>query len=220
MLKLGNNNFVQSSMINENGYIADHAGALNNVNQTLFASYSPDFTWSKVNNAKSYAILIEDFAASKVIGMPFIHWVALNIKDNFIQANQSYLDYSKWKKSNSYFYSDDILWQGHNSSVNQTLVKNNKINSNLGGILPEAFTAKNIDDSLLYFGCYPPDKDHIYTVNIYALDVEAKDLKYYKDDHKKEYSFNEPFYVGDFIQAISKHTISKQILTFKYKQVK
>ncbi|KKB26976.1 hypothetical protein MM26B8_02020 [Mycoplasmopsis meleagridis] len=218
-MKIGNNDFVKSEMIKENGYLLDHGGALNNYNQTPFPSFSPDFEWKRNPNAKSYAILIEDFQASKVIGMPFIHWVALNIKDNKLRANQSYEDYQKWIASGKKNYTDDILWQGHNSSVNKTLFSNNKNNKELGGILPEVFTSQSEEGSLLYFGCYPPDKDHIYTVNIYALDVEANELKYYKNHLNEEHKLNKPFYVGDFIQAIHKHVIEKQVLLFKYKKV-
>lgn len=45
---------------------------------------SPDLEWDLINNAKSYAIIVEDPDAP---GGTFIHWVIYNIKVNKIPEN-------------------------------------------------------------------------------------------------------------------------------------
>ena len=45
---------------------------------------SPDLEWDPVNNAKSYAIIVEDPDAPYGT---FIHWVIYNIKDTKLQKN-------------------------------------------------------------------------------------------------------------------------------------
>ncbi|MDC4181991.1 YbhB/YbcL family Raf kinase inhibitor-like protein [Mycoplasma bradburyae] len=216
---IGNNKQIWSKMVGEDGYLHAHGGALDNKNQTPFPSYSLDLEWEKIPNAKSYAVLIEDFDAAAVIGFSFIHWIAANVKTNKLEANQSYLDHKKWLESKKGVYGDDVLWQGHNSSVCKTLFANNKTNDQLGGILPEGFTSTHHDGSLIYFGCYPPNADHTYTVTVYGLDVEAKELSYHKQHRTQENYLNKPYYVGDFIQAIHNHVVGKHTLHFRYKKV-
>ncbi|WP_027122060.1 YbhB/YbcL family Raf kinase inhibitor-like protein [[Mycoplasma] imitans] len=216
---IGNNSKIWSKMVGSDGYLALHGGAHDNKNNTPFPSFSLDLSWEKIPNAKSYAVMIEDFDAAEVIGFSFIHWIAVNVKTNHIPENQSYLDHKKWLDSKQPTYSEAILWQGHNSSVNKTLVANNKTNPNLGGILPEGFTSTSSENSLMYFGCYPPNADHTYTVTVYGLDVEAKDLAYHKNHRTQKHHLNEPFYVGDFMHAIHKHVVGKHTLHFKYKKV-
>ncbi|MEM0174410.1 MAG: YbhB/YbcL family Raf kinase inhibitor-like protein [Sulfolobaceae archaeon] len=45
---------------------------------------SPPLQWSPVNNAKTYAIIVEDPDAPMGI---FIHWVIYNIKSNYLPEN-------------------------------------------------------------------------------------------------------------------------------------
>ncbi|QZX49487.1 YbhB/YbcL family Raf kinase inhibitor-like protein [Mycoplasma sp. E35C] len=216
---IGNNKHVWSKMIDQSGYLVAHGGASENRNNTPFSSFSLDLEWEPIPGAKSYAVLIEDYDSTPVIGFAFVHWVALNIKKTKIEANQSYLDHTKWYATKIGRYADDILWQGHNSSVARTFVANNKSSKKLGGILPEMFTANTYEESLMYFGCYPPNADHIYTLTVYGLDVEAKELSYYKNHRTQKHSLNKPYYVGDFMQAIHDHIVDKHTLHFKYAKV-
>ncbi|WP_027119853.1 YbhB/YbcL family Raf kinase inhibitor-like protein [[Mycoplasma] testudinis] len=226
-LKLGNTPLIWSSAIGKDGFLKTHHGANGHDGKTQFPARSFPLEWTPIPGAKSYALIFEDFDAGKVIGFPFVHWVVANIKDTKLDDNQSLLDWKKWEESGFKNYSNDILWQGHNSSVSETIVANNKPeNSSLKGILPEGFTSQVFSNSLLFFGPYPPDDAHLYTVTVYGLDVDANDLKYIKSFESKslkptEYKqLNEPYYIGDLVQAMDNHIIDVRILNFKYEQAK
>lgn len=214
--RLGNNSFIWSKSIDDEGYLNDMYGAKSNPNNTQFNSFSPEFCWKKVDNCKSYALTIIDADATKVIGFPFIHWVVLNIKENYIKENESYNSFLKWDKSS--YYNDEIIWQGFNSSVPKTkLVNNKEEGSKLQGILPMGFTNNDLNNAILYFGPYPPNEDHIYTLELYALSEEAKNLKTLNNNLYEK--LNKPYYLDDFYKAINNNVIEKYILNFKYKKV-
>lgn len=220
MYKLGNNENVWSKAVNNDGYLNDKYGALDNPNGLRFPSLSFDLEWKKMPGAKSYAVVIEDVEASSVVGFPFIHWVVLNINDTKLEENASYKAWKKWIDSKQVNYGSEELWQGFNSSVNQTIVANNKQNQALKGILPEAFTSLELNDAAIYFGPYPPNKDHVYTVTVYGLDKKADELEYTLDFEKQNKAkLHKPFYVGDFYQAINDSVVNSYILNFKYKKV-
>lgn len=217
-LGIGNRKTISSPAIDANGYLKDKYGANGKENNpTQFPSVSFDLQWEPIPNAKSYAIIFEDFDACEVVGFPFIHWIVANIKTNKITENQSFNDFKKWDKKGS--YPNDILWQGHNSSVNRTLVSNNKQNPNLSGILPEGFTSQEDINSLMYFGPYPPNKEHLYSLTVYGLSEEAQNLEYIVDfqNNKKE-KLNKPFYAGDLLQAINNKIVGSHTILFKYKK--
>ncbi|WP_406614331.1 YbhB/YbcL family Raf kinase inhibitor-like protein [Mycoplasma corogypsi] len=219
MHKLGNNANIWSSAIDHKGYLHDHHGGHANVNQTPFPSYSFDLEWKPIEDAKSYAIVVEDFDAAKVIGFPFIHWVVANVKGTKLETNASYLSHQEWEKSGLKTYSDSMLWQGYNSSVPTTLMSFNKDeNSDLKGVLPMGFTSQTNESAALYFGSYPPDQDHLYTLVVYGLDVDASELSYQL--HGETHSLNQPYYVGDLMQALDNHVVGMHVLNYKYRQVK
>lgn len=218
-LKIGNRKTIFSSAIDNNGYLNDKYGAngLEN-NNTQFPSISFELEWQAIENAKSYAIIFEDFDACEVVGFPFIHWIVANIKTNKIFENQSFNDFQKWDKNS--IYSNDILWQGHNSSVNKTLVANNKQNNHLSGILPEGFTSNEEVNSLMYFGPYPPNKEHLYMLTVYGLSVDAIELEYITNFANGEKTkLNKPFYAGDLLQAMNNKIVGSHTILFKYKKV-
>lgn len=217
-LTLGNRKTIHSPAIDKDGYLDNKYGVNSiNPNNTQFPSLSFPLEWDHIDGAKSYAIIFEDFDACEVVGFPFIHWVVANIKTNKLSENQSFIDFQKAKKND--FYPDDILWQGHNSSVNKTIVSNNKQNKNLSGILPEGFTSNEHNNSLMYFGPYPPNKEHLYILTVYGLNVEANKLEYIVDfDKKIKSKLNKPYYAGDLLQAMNNKIVGSHTIVFKYKK--
>lgn len=214
---LGNNENIKSNSINNAGNLKDDFGYKKNSNKTQFNSLSFDIEWKPMKNAKSYALILENYNYQKTFGFPFILWTALNIKQNHLQVNESFLSWKKWIESNKEFYSNDYIWQGYNSTVPETIIAENKLNSNIKGILPENLTSSKLNECPLYIGPIQSNKDFIYTLTIYGLDVEANQLKFYSSKNDGTYEkINKPFYVGDFIQAIDNHVIDKYYLNFKY----
>lgn len=116
-----------------------------------------DIEWTKINNAKSYALVIVDYDASRVIGQPFIHWMVCNINENHLKIGANI---------------DDFLIQGMNSRANS---ENNE------GVLiecvPSGFKTKHSIESYDYFPPMPPDKRHLYTIKIFGLSIDYIDLK-------------------------------------------
>ena len=55
-------------------------------------------------------------------------------------------------------------------------------------------------------GCAPPDKDHEYTITLYALDINYIDL-------------NNGFYLNDLYKKIKNHVLDKAVLNFIYKKI-
>lgn len=56
-------------------------------------------------------------------------------------------------------------------------------------------------------GCAPPDKDHEYTVTLYALDIDNIQL-------------NNGFYLNDLYHKIKGHILEKATLNFMYPKLK
>ena len=120
----------------------------------------------KPGETKSLALTFIDFDAVQVCGFPWIHWTACNIPRD--------LDYLLENMS-----TDNILniVQGKNSFA-----------SFFVGEKDENITMK-------YAGPTPPDKEHLYTLTVYALDT-ILDLK-------------NGYYLNDFYKKIKGHVLSK-----------
>lgn len=216
--RIGNRDEIYSPSINAKGYLHDRHG-LNSEEKspTKFPCLSFPLWWKKINGAKSYAIMMESYDSTKLIGFPFVNWVAVNVTQNEITENQSVLDWVKWQGTKERKFPKNVLWQGHNSSCG---FKNEKINSKSKNLLPNYFTSDNEFDSCLYFGPMPRHYDSLYVVRVYGLDVTADELSYidsYEPLVVKK--MDEPFFIGDFMKAISNHTIGTWTLSFKYKKV-
>lgn len=219
-LHLGNRQNIYSSAIDANGYLHHKFGAHGGqLNKTQFPSFSFPLEWKPIPHAKSYALILEDFDACEVVGFPFVHWVACNIKGTKLVENESYLAFLKWDQKRS--YPDNVLWQGHNSSVHDTLAANNKDAStpHLKGILPNGFTSNELNNSLMYFGPYPPNKDHLYTLTVFGLECSADQLSYILSfEHHTVAKLNRPYYVGDLVQAMDNKVVGSHTLFFKYQK--
>lgn len=122
------------------------------------------------DKAESLALVFVDFDAIPVGGFCWIHWLACNIPADttLIPENAS--------------ASGAVPFvQGSNSDW-----------SPLAG----GWTDPRIIHR--YAGPYPPDKDHVYTLTVYALDTEL-DLE-------------EGYYLNEFRRAIEGHVLDKAVL--------
>lgn len=216
--RIGNRDEIYSPSINSKGYLNDRHG-INSFEKspTKFPSLSFPIWWKKINGAKSYAIMMESYDSTKSIGFPFINWVAVNINQNEITENQSVLDWVKWQGTKERKFPKNILWQGHNSTCSVPFLKgtsreNKKVNNSI-------ITSNNEFESCLYFGPSPRLCDSLYVIRVYGLDVPASELSYIESyDPLVIKKMDEPFFVGDFMKAITNHTVGTWTLSFKYRK--
>ncbi|WP_036459518.1 YbhB/YbcL family Raf kinase inhibitor-like protein [[Mycoplasma] imitans] len=119
---------------------------------------SLDLTWEKIDGAKSYAIVMVDYEASRVIGQSFTHWIVANVKENKLAYAANINDKNIIQGLNS-------TAQGQTESSKGVLIE----------CVPGAFknTAQAASD---YLPPLPPDDTHLYTIRVYGLDVEKLEL--------------------------------------------
>ncbi|AAP56785.2 putative phospholipid-binding protein [Mycoplasmoides gallisepticum str. R(low)] len=119
---------------------------------------SLDLTWDKIEGAKSYAVVMVDYEASRVIGQSFIHWVVANVKENK-------LAYAANINNKSIVQGLNSTAQGQTESSKGVIIE----------CVPGAFknTAEAASD---YLPPLPPDDTHLYTLRVYGLDVDHVDL--------------------------------------------
>ncbi|PAK21546.1 hypothetical protein CJJ23_01170 [Mycoplasmopsis agassizii] len=123
---------------------------------------SPHLKWDKVDSAKAYAVLINDWEAANVIGTPFLHWLVANVETNELELNSSKLNPN--------------LEQGFNSLASSKLTR----------ITDKEKAKKEALKHANYTGPGAPDKSHNYEISVYALS-EKLDLPkpfYYADLHQ------------------------------------
>ncbi|WPC16982.1 YbhB/YbcL family Raf kinase inhibitor-like protein [Pediococcus inopinatus] len=122
-------------------------------------------------NAKTIAFTLLDFDAVPVSGFPWIHWIGANIP-----ANTTVTIPENASRQNS-----GNLVQGNNSTAGPLVGETDPL------------TTRH------YVGPTPPDKNHDYTLSIYALDTTL-DLK-------------DGFWLNEFYHAAKGHVIDKQKLS-------
>ncbi|WP_163555185.1 YbhB/YbcL family Raf kinase inhibitor-like protein [Helicobacter suis] len=146
---------------------------------------SPEISWESVAGAKSYALELVDYdaATSGGKGKPFIHWVVGNITETKLAENAS--------------VEDKHIDQGINSLTEGYTVSS---------LSAEEKQASNLANSN-YIGPMPPDKDHHYLIQVYALDVAHLDLK-------------KPFFIGQLHDAMRGHIIGLGRVEFKYAKLR
>ncbi|WP_104713738.1 YbhB/YbcL family Raf kinase inhibitor-like protein [Helicobacter cetorum] len=151
------------------------------LNENGLPTYSPKISWDKVENAKSYALELIDHDAQQVCGMTFIHWVVGNISSNILEENASMMNKEIIQGVNS-------LTQGF---VRSTLNENEKQRSNV--------------NNSVYIGPMPPNGDHHYLIQVYALDIPKLELQ-------------TPFFLGDLHDKMRGHIMAMGRTEFLYKQ--
>lgn len=118
-----------------------------------------DLEWEWIESAKSFAIAILDYDSSRVVGQPFVHFLAANIKWNKL-------------KTASNLYDEYIM------GVNSTCpVKDKNTNGIIFEALPKNMQAPSYHHATNYLPPSPPDKDHMYTIVIYGIEKEKLNLK-------------------------------------------
>ncbi|PAF46971.1 hypothetical protein BKH46_05910 [Helicobacter sp. 12S02634-8] len=140
--------------------------------------YSPKIMWDPIEGARSYALEIIDYDACRVSGKIFVHWVVANIHSCELKENAS--------QENK-----DIL-QGVNSMTQGFWRAEGDLKQK---------EAHNLACSK-YVGPMPPDKDHYYKVNVYALDVSSLKLP-------------KPFFINDLHDAMRGHIIKEMYVKDK-----
>ncbi len=144
---------------------------------------SPEISWEGVSGAKSYALEIVDDDAAPVVGKPFIHWVVGNIIGTKLAENAS--------------LENKQIVQGINSLTEGYL---------RSSLSPEEKHASNLANST-YIGPMPPNGDHHYLIQVYALDIAHVDLK-------------PPFFINELHDAIRGHILGLGRVEFKYPQMR
>ncbi len=125
-------------------------------------------------NTKSLALTFLDYDAIPVCGFCWIHWTVANIAPSFAELPE-------------------------NASVEGELLQG--VNSWASGIVPEEWHLSH-EEATAFGGCAPPDKPHVYTIELYALDKKL-DLK-------------SGFYMNDLLHAMKGHVLAKAALEAEY----
>lgn len=125
---------------------------------------------------ESLALVFVDHDAIPVCGFTWIHWLAANIdpKLGFLPENAS-----------------------------KTLSLLQGVNSWNSPIIPQDWHL-NKEEATRYGGCAPPDKDHLYTITLYALD--------------KKLDLETGFMMNDLLKAMKGHILDKAKLEACYKK--
>ncbi|MGI6229896.1 MAG: YbhB/YbcL family Raf kinase inhibitor-like protein [Tractidigestivibacter sp.] len=127
------------------------------------------FTLSDVpDGTKSLALIFFDVDSTPVCGFPWIHWCACNIPG-----------YARKIPENASNLQSLDMVQGRNSSASRLVGSHDKL-----------VTCR-------YNGPQPPDKDHVYTLVVFALDY-APQLK-------------EGFWANELLHAAEGHTLARAV---------
>ncbi|QZX49488.1 YbhB/YbcL family Raf kinase inhibitor-like protein [Mycoplasma sp. E35C] len=119
---------------------------------------SLDLAWDPIEGAKSYALVLLDYEASRVVGQAFIHWIVANIKNNQLAYAAN--------------INDQSIIQGLNSTAQAATDVSRGV---MIECVPNKFKNKPKAASD-YLPPLPPDDTHLYTIRIYGLDVEDTQL--------------------------------------------
>jgi len=161
------NDFLLKNKINKK-YICKEQGGSN---------FTPQISWTKVKDAVSYALIIEDPDARpslNVVPSTFIHWYIPYISKDIEKI-------------------DNLLLSGINNLNINNLIKNNSINYNS----IKLFNGKNTLGEFGYHGLCAPNGSgvHRYIFTIFALDgllkikennIKITDSKDFRDVLEKE----------------------------------
>ena len=152
--------------------------------------YSPNIKWSSVNNAKSYALIMEDPDA---ISGNFIHWYIPFISHDINEIHE--------------ITNNNTIYNNINNSINNN--DNNLKNINLKNI--KIFFGKNSADNIGYYGPCAPEGTgiHRYIFTIYALDSIIR-----INNSTIKISSSDQFL--DILKAQNINILSQDTKTYKY----
>lgn len=124
---------------------------------------------------QSLALLFIDHDAIPVCGFSWIHWTVANIDPTLGELPE-------------------------NASVDMNLLEG--VNSWGSGIVPAEWKLDR-EDATGYGGCTPPDKEHCYTVKLFALDTKL--------------NLSRGFYLNEMINQMEGHILERAKLRVLYK---
>ncbi len=153
----------------ENGYLADkyskYAAPSEKTENRPKISF-PVTVSDLPTGTKTWALTLVDFDAVPVSGFVWIHWLAANIPANITHLPE-------------------------NASLSDAVPMVQGSNSTAGGLIGQP----DFTQSHRYIGPTPPDKDHEYTLTVYALDTEL--------------NLKDGFWLNEFRRAIKGHILAK-----------
>lgn len=160
-----------------NGYFKDDIGHRGiNFYKGIKPNYSFHLAWAELpKNTVSLALTFVDHDAIPVCGFTWIHWLVANIDPSFSELPED-------------------------ASKNLNLLEG--VTSWSSGIIPNDWRLSK-DDDVGFGGCAPPDQEHLYTIELYALD--------------KQLELPRGFLMNDLLKAIKGHVLDKCMLEALYK---
>ena len=160
-----------------NGYFKNEIGHHGvQFHKEIKPSYSFHIAWEDLpTDTASLALIFVDHDAIPVCGFTWIHWTVANIAPSLKELPE-------------------------NASVNMDLLEG--VTSWNSGIIPEKWKLNEID-ATGFGGCAPPDKDHLYTIELYALD--------------KQLTLSRGFPMNELLKSMNGHVLDKCTLEALYK---
>ncbi len=156
--------------LSENGYLPDMYGKYAPRGACIGGNPVVSFPLTvedPPSGVKSYALVMIDYDSTPVCGFPWIHWIMCDLPAA-----------AKHLPENASALGSFGITQGRNSSASRFVGERD----------PRVFCR--------YCGPMPPDKDHEYTVTLYALDVPSLGL-------------SEGFFLSDLRRAMKGHVIAE-----------
>ncbi len=134
--------------------------------------------WSNLKKESKYInIIFIDYDSNPVCSFSWIHWMVADVNVNLNELKENSSNENKEMIQGSNSWSSPFLDSDKHSIIES---------SNFGG-------------------CYPPDKDHTYTLKVYATS-EKTNLK-------------QGFFMNEFLDSIKNILIEEAKLNFIYKKI-
>ncbi|MGL6124951.1 MAG: YbhB/YbcL family Raf kinase inhibitor-like protein [Metamycoplasmataceae bacterium] len=162
----------------ENGYLNQEFGANGTrKNSKGIVDYSFHIAWENLpKDTVSLAIAFYDHDAVPVCGFTWIHWLAANIDPKLNELSE-----------NASIQLKDKMVQGKNSWSS--------------GLLPKEMQSHET----LFGGCAPPNGDHKYDVEVFALN--------------KKLNLTNGFLYNELLHAMEGNILDKARINFIYKKI-
>lgn len=166
---------ISNSIVN--GYFNDEIGHRGtHFAKNIMPNYSFHLAWENLPvNTQSLALIFLDHDAIPVCGFTWIHWLIANIDPTLKQLPE-------------------------NASASMKLLEG--VNSWNSSIIPAEWQL-NKEDATHFGGCAPPDKEHLYTITLYALD--------------KKLELTRGFSMNELLKAMKEHILDEASLEALYK---
>jgi len=177
---------VYSNTINSKGYFNDSVGFHGTQFQPAECpdgfkkpNYSPHVGWKNLpKDTRSLALVCIDHDADRIRGFSWNHWLVANIDPAVKQLPE-------------------------NAGLTMPYVQG--VSSLVSNMIPKFFQLSK-EGATGFGGFGPPDRDHTYTIDLYALDVSKLDLK-------------KGFFMSELLQAMKGHVLAHASVDGLYRKV-